>query len=352
MIGVNKGVCKKGLMIRSLELMASFHRMCECDTWEDVVRITGKTRERVELELEELELILGKRLIHRHPEGSVTSSFSGRFFMPTDAGTKWYLLIGEMLKGLDGVSTFSSLGQGLIDRLLSDLSLNKNAEIADQSLSLPIIVFSFFETMQNLKIFTNDFLSFYFLEPILAKMLSTNKDFLFSSFGYESEHLNEFDAYLLHYEFPKKDFCAEIITEGKLGLYAHPSYLDRSGVPQILADLADHTFIRCKSMHTTYALGVKKFKAIPEYPLMSSYKERCLEVDSVSSLRKLAELGAGIVSVTDTGAKKAGIELQRIPPLREEDHFVYRKYVFGYHQKHQNTAFIRNIALELRSVFN
>jgi DNA-binding transcriptional LysR family regulator len=351
-IGLNKGVYKEGLMIRSLELMASFHEMCECDTWSEISRVTGKSRRDVEEAVSELECLVGKKLIYRDALGSVASQFSSRFFMPTDAGMRWYLLIGEMLKGLDGASPFSSLSKELIDSLLNDLSLGRRAVVAQQSLNLPIIIFSFFETMQNLKIFTNDFLSFYFLEPILAKLLSKNQSPLFSSFGYESEHLNEFDAYLLHYEFPKKDFCTEVVTEGKLGLYAHPSYLDRSGIPQTLTDLAGHTFIRCKSMHTTYALGVKKFKAIPDYPLMSSYKERCLEVDSVSSLRKLADLGAGIVSVTDTGAKNAGIELQRIPPLREEDHFIYRKYIFGYHQKYQNAPLIRDIALELHSIFN
>ena len=331
-------------MIQSLELMSKFHAMCECDTWEEISRKLNKTRADVESELGELELILGKKLIHRSPSGEVTSSFSGRFFMPTDAGMKWYLLIGELLRNValedrSAESDFLYIARDLLQSLS-----NKSPSSTGF-----FVTFSFFSSgvMQNLKIFSNDFLSFYFLEPILAKLLVRYPDLTFSTFGYEYENLNDFDAYFLHYAFPMKDFGIEVLTEGKLGLYAHPSYIERVGFPKELADLPNHNIIRCKSMHATYDLGVKKFKAIEEYILPNAGR-RYIEVDSVVSLRKIAELGAGIVSCTDTGAKKAGIHLQKIPPLKEEDHFVYRKYNFGYHHKHVNAPLMREIISELR----
>jgi hypothetical protein len=88
MLVVNHGVCREGLMIRALELMASFHRMCECDTWEEISRVMGKSLQDLEETVSELELILGKKLIYRFPDRGLTSSFSCRFFMPTDAGMK------------------------------------------------------------------------------------------------------------------------------------------------------------------------------------------------------------------------------------------------------------------------
>ena len=54
--------------------------------------------------------MLGKKLIHRRNDGDVVSNFSSRFFMPTDSGMKWYLLIGELLKNvaLEDYSTESA----------------------------------------------------------------------------------------------------------------------------------------------------------------------------------------------------------------------------------------------------
>jgi molybdenum-dependent DNA-binding transcriptional regulator ModE len=69
-IGLDKGVYKEGLMIRSLELMASFHEMCECDTWSEISRVMGKSRRDVEEAVSELERLVGKKLIYRDALGS------------------------------------------------------------------------------------------------------------------------------------------------------------------------------------------------------------------------------------------------------------------------------------------
>ena len=97
-------------MMQSLELMSKFHAMCECDTWDEISRKLNQTRADVESVVSELEFVLGKKLIHRRTDGDVVSNFSSRFFMPTDSGMKWYLLIGELLRNvaLEDCSTESA----------------------------------------------------------------------------------------------------------------------------------------------------------------------------------------------------------------------------------------------------
>ncbi len=336
-------------MIRSLELMSSFHRMCECDTWEEVLRVTGKTRERVESELAELEFVLGKRLIHRRPEVGVASSFSGRFFMPTDSGMKWYLLIGEMLKGM---GSYEFCSNSFFAKLTSD-SVLENVSSRNESFLGNFVTFSFFSFghMQNLRIFTNDFYSYNYLEPALSKMLRKYNGMSFSILSNESECSNDFDAYFLSYEFPKKEFLSETLAEGRLGLYAHPEYLDRVGTPKKLEDLNNHTVFRSRATRSAYSIGVKKFNAIKEYsPIW--YKKNYIDVDSSASLIRFAEMGAGIISMNEISAKKLDVKLERLAPLQEETEFLYRKYVFGFHQKHKESPLIVDLARELHDAFS
>ena len=204
--------------------------------------------------------------------------------------------------------------------------------------------------MQDIKIFANEFFSFHFLEPVLARLMHKYKGLHFAILSHVSENLSDFDAYFLNYTFPIKHFDSEVITESKLGLYAHPAYLNEFGIPQKLEDLERHTVIRSKGVHATQDLGVKKFNLIEEYtPIF--YKKRCVEVDSSASLMRLAEAGTGIIGLTDSAAKKIGQKLQKIPPLNEEREFIYREYIFGYSEKHRNSPLIRDIVSELRSDF-
>ncbi len=328
--------------------MASFHRMCECDTWDEIVKITGKTRESVALELGELELVLGKKLIHRHPEGSVASSFSGRFFMPTDAGMKWYLLIGEMLKNLapGDYSTESAFFHIMNDSL--GLAGNKLLDVTGS-----VVTFSFFSFghMQNMRIFTNSFLSFYCIESVLAQLLYKYKGLLFSTFGDEERHSEDFDVYFLPYHFPKEDFIAETFAEGKTFLYAHPSYIETAGAPKKLADLRDHLLIRSKDSTSARAIGVEKFGTIRDY-LPTLHHKRFIEVASFNSLLNLVKMGSGIVALTDLTHRITQANLQKIAPLEEEQEFVYRNFTFGFHQKHKSNPVVQDLEKGLRTIFS
>jgi DNA-binding transcriptional LysR family regulator len=204
--------------------------------------------------------------------------------------------------------------------------------------------------MQNLRIFTNDFYSYYYLEPVLAKLLLKHRGMSFSVLSHDSECSNEFDIYLLSYELPVKDFLSETIAEGRLGLYAHPEYLDRAGVPEKLEDLANHTVFRSRATRFAHSVGVKKFGVIKEYaPIW--YKKNYIDVDSSASLIQLAEMGAGIISMNEISVKKLGVKLQKLAPLREETEFLYRKYTFGFHQKHKDNPLVSEVARELHDVF-
>jgi DNA-binding transcriptional LysR family regulator len=201
--------------------------------------------------------------------------------------------------------------------------------------------------MQNLRIYTSDFLSFCFLEPVLAKLLQEHKSLNFEVFGSESEHLSDFEAYFLGYEMPIKDFESEMIQESRIGLYASSDYLERAGEPKKLQDLLHHNIIRCKDTHVVQALGVKKFGTVKEYvPLF--YKKQCVEVDSANSQLNLGEIGLGLIPMTDLLYRKVNTTLLRLSPLEGEEEFVYRRYTFGYHKKHQSNHFIAKILAALR----
>jgi DNA-binding transcriptional LysR family regulator len=203
--------------------------------------------------------------------------------------------------------------------------------------------------MQNLRIYTSDFLSFCFLEPVLTKLLREDKSVNFEIFCSESQHLSDFDAYFLGYEMPIKDFEFEMIQESKICLYANSHYLERFGEPKQLADLLHHNIIRCKDTHVVQALGVKKFGTVKEYvPLF--YKKQCIEVDSANSQLNLGEMGLGLIPMTDLLYKRVKTKLLRIPLLKGEEAFVYRRYTFGYHQKHRSNQFMGKILAELKDV--
>jgi DNA-binding transcriptional LysR family regulator len=335
-------------MMQSLELMSKFHAMCECDTWEEISRKLHQTRADVEAVVSELEFVLGKKLIHRRADGDVVSNFSSRFFMPTDSGMKWYLLIGELLRNvaLEGFST-----EGAFLHIMKDLlqSLNNKSSSSTGF----FVTFSFFSSglMQNLKIFSNDFYSYNYLEPILSKMLQQYGGMSFSILSHESECLNEFDAYLLSYEFPAKDFISQTLVEGRLGLYAHPAYLARVGTPKKIEDLNNHTMFRSRATLSANAIGAKKFGVIKGYaPIWC--KKNYIDVDSSASLIRFAEMGAGIISMNEVSAKKLSVKLERLAPLQEETEFLYRKYIFGFHQKHKDNPLITDLARELHDIFN
>jgi DNA-binding transcriptional LysR family regulator len=331
-------------MIRSLELMSSFHAMCECDTWSDVFSVTGKTRERAEWELDELELILGKKLIHRSPNGEVASSFSSRFFMPTDAGMKWYLLIGELLRGLGDASSpsFDKIARVALDAVGRRTFLTS---------TLVVVSFSLSGTMQNLKIFTNDFLSFYFLEPLLEELMQKHNSMTFSTFGSEKEHLSDFDIYFLPHELPLPNLSSELIIQSKLGLYAHPSYIEKHGVPKNLGEIESHTMVRNKACRVIQSLGMDKYKTINNYkPLF--YKKSCIEFDTYLSMLRLCERGYGIMPGTEIGIRKICTTLQKLPLLEDEGDYSYFKFTLGWHEKHNSSQIVEDLKNGLHAFCN
>ena len=330
-------------MIQSLELMSKFHAMCECDTWEEISRKLNKTRADVESELGELELILGKKLIHRSPSGEVTSSFSGRFFMPTDACLKWYLLIGELLRGLGDESSpsfewMAGIGLGEVRHTLL-------------TSTMVVVSFSLSGNMQNLKIFTNDFLSFYFLEPLLEELMQKHNSMTFSTFGSEKEHLSDFDIYFLPHELPLPNLSSELIIESKLGLYAHPSYIDKHGVPKNLGEIESHVMVRNKACRVIQSLGMDKYKTINNYkPLF--YKKSCIEFDTYLSMLRLCERGHGIMPGTEIGIRKICTTLQKLPLLEDEGDYSYFKFTLGWHEKHNSSQIVEDLKNGLHAFCN
>lgn len=316
--------------------------MCECDTYSEILSVMGKTREDVESDVRQLELVLGKKLVHRAPDRGVASGLSSRFFMPTDSGMKWYLLVGELLKNLalsdcSAERAFFHITKDLLERL--DLRL-----LSDSG---SVVTFSLFSSsnMQNLRIYTNDFLSFYFLEPLLERLMSGSKLVTFSTFGSESEHLSDFDFYFLPHALPLRDFSSELVVESRLGLYAHPSYTEKRGSPRHLKDIEQHVMVRNKACRVIQALGMDKYKTINHYkPLF--YKKDCIEFDTYLSMIRLCEKGFGIMPGTEVGIRKTCTNLHKLPSLEDEE-FSYFKFTLGWHQRHSGSDILKELTTGL-----
>jgi DNA-binding transcriptional LysR family regulator len=253
-----------------------------------------------------------------------------------------------MLKGLDPDKSWNSV----FAQLILDASLGAKASGRGGGLGT-FITLSFFSSgcMQNLRIFTNGFLSSYFLESVLAQLLYKHKDLRFSISGDEKKHSEDFDIYFLPYQLPKQCFIEEKLAESKASLYAHSAYIERAGLPKKLADLDDHVLVRSKDSTSACTLGVQKFKTIKDY-LPTLYTKRFIEVESFNSLLNLAKMGSGIVALTDITHNATGANLEKISPLEEERDFVYRNFTFGFHQKHKSNPLVQDIERELRIMFS
>ena len=331
--------------MQSLELMSKFHAMCECDTWDEISRKLNQTRADVESVVSELEFVLGKKLIHRRTDGDVVSNFSSRFFMPTDSGMKWYLLIGGLLRGLGDESnlSFDKMASIMLGDVKSSSQLLTSAAL--------VVSFSLRGIMQNLRIFTNDFLSFYFLEPLLEGLMQKHNLMTFSTFGSESQHLSDFDIYFLPHELPIKDFSSELVIESRLGLYADPSYIEKFGVPKKLDDLNEHSMVRSRSCRVIESLGMNKYKTIGHYkPLF--HKVDCIEFDTYLSMLRLCERGHGIMPGTEMGIRRTCTKLQKLPLLQDEGEYSYFKFTLGWHEKHNSSEIIKDLKNGLNALCN
>jgi len=331
--------------MQSLELMSKFHAMCECDTWEEISRKLNQTRADVEAVVSELEFVLGKKLIHRRSDGDVVSNFSSRFFMPTDSGMKWYLLIGELLRGLGDASSpsFDKMAAIMLGDVRGSSQLLTSAVL--------VVSFSLKGIMQNLRIFTNDFLSFYFLEPLLEELMQKYNSMTFSTFGSESQHLSDFDIYFLPHELPLSNLSSELIIESRLGLYAHPSYIEKYGVPKNLGEIESHAMVRNKACRVIQSLGMHKYKTINNYkPLF--YKKSCIEFDTYLSMLRLCERGYGIMPGTEMGISKICTTLQKLPLLEDEGDYSYFKFTLGWHEKHNSSQIVEDLKNGLRAFCN
>jgi len=182
-------------------------------------------------------------------------------------------------------------------------------------------------------------------------LLHSHKDLCFSTSGDEKRHSEDFDLYFLPYQFPKQDFIEEKLAEAKISLYAHPSYIERAGIPKKLADLDKHILIRSNDSVSASVFGVEKFGTISEY-LPSLYDKRCIRVDSFNSLLNLVKMGSGIVALSDITRNATGANLEKISPLEEERDFVYRNFTFGFHQKHKSNPLVQSIEASLRAAFS
>jgi DNA-binding transcriptional LysR family regulator len=270
--------------------------------------------------------------------------------MPTDAGMRWYLLIGEMLKGLGEFTSFESLFVNNCSSFeLASACITKDLleclRTSAWSVDGTLVTFSFFSfgCMQNLRIFTNDFLSFYFLEPLLEKFMNENQLLAFSTFGSESQHLSDFDFYFLPHELPLADFSSELVIESRLGLYAHPSYIEKYGSPKNLVEIEKHTMVRNKACRVIQSLGMDKYKTISNYkPLF--YKKSCIEFDTYLSMLRLCEKGFGIMPGTEVGIRKTCTNLHKLPSMDDEGEFSYFRFTFGWHHRHNDSSILRDLS--------
>ena len=85
-----------------------------------------------------------------------------------------------------------------------------------------------------------------YLPPVVAQLRTLAPDLqldLIASNSVQDLRRREADIAIRHVRPEQDDLIGKLVSEHSAGLYASPSYLDRMGRPDTLADLSDHHFI-------------------------------------------------------------------------------------------------------------
>jgi hypothetical protein len=96
-------------MLRTLKLMNSFHVLVQSGSYFSAAKALNVEVDELDRHIFELECLLAVPLFHRRAE-STTASFAHLPVIPTDSGTRWFLIIKELLSshgpgGFEGVSS-------------------------------------------------------------------------------------------------------------------------------------------------------------------------------------------------------------------------------------------------------
>lgn len=108
-------------MLKVLELMTSFHILVQRGTYAAASKELSVTVNELDKCIFELELLLEAPLLHRKADTVIAAS-PNLPVIPTDAGVRWFFIIGELLAGSNNLSAFSQSFLGCLEKTLSYVS--------------------------------------------------------------------------------------------------------------------------------------------------------------------------------------------------------------------------------------
>ena len=200
--------------------------------------------------------------------------------------------------------------------------------------------------MKEFKILTTDSFAHYIMDPILAKLIFKYPDIKFSIVDATIDREPEVDLYFLHYEHLFRDFLSDPLVKSKLCLYANGNYIDKKGVPKTMDDLLHHSIIRPQRSNVLLKFGVEKWKTASTFDPIY-HKKDALEVDTLTSLIKLGDEGAGIICSNDKIEKwHPHLKMEKLPDLCDD---VYVTYTMGFHEKHRDNTLVEDFRGGLKS---
>lgn len=112
--------------------MSSFHTLVQSGSYLAAARALNIEVEELDRHIFELECLLSTPLFHRRAEG--TESFAHLHAIPTDSGTRWFLIVKELLS-CQGSEGFDGLSKSFIECMERTLSylMNNSAKVFPQS---------------------------------------------------------------------------------------------------------------------------------------------------------------------------------------------------------------------------
>lgn len=227
----------------------------------------------------------------------------------------------------------------LVDSILKEL---KN----DINYIFTLITLQKEETMKSLKILTTDSFASYLLPPIFSEISHKYPDYNISIKDATIDRVPDVDIYLLAYKHPFKNFNSEVLQTGQLCLYANGKYLEKYGYPKTLEETLQHKIIRPVRSDVLLKFG-QESDYIPYKPIY--FKPDCIEVDTLTSLIKLGESGAGIICYAQTLEKYAKVNLEKIPEIHESN---YVHYTFGFHESVKDLPIVNDLMMGIRRLLN
>ena len=337
------------------DLMQVFFESVKAGSYKKAADNLFLSSQEVCLAFQELESRLGQKIIQHLPKNHMEME---RYSSPlmTSEGAKWWLVMSELKNTVnidERLSYFKResmmpFGFEPIAYNIWNMAQEKQLQTNDNSPTFCMIKLLLKENniMKEFKILTTDSFANYLIDPILPKLLFKYPDTMFSVIDATIDREPESDLYLLAYEHPFDRFLSEVLTKGKLCLYANTHYLEQKGVPKTMDDLLHHNILRPNRSNVLLKFGVEKFhERTPYAPIY--YKKQALEVDTLTSLITLGEKGAGIICYADTLEKYHKVDMEKLPELGKEDNYV--DYTLGFHEKHKNSPIVEDLRRELKS---